>query len=75
MIAFLTGRLAVKTPTHVLIDVGGVGYKLAMSTRSLVSLPAEGDDVTVFTHLHVREDDLSLFGFESDDFGQFCLSG
>ncbi len=67
MIAFLSGRVAGNTASHALIDVGGVGFKLAMSTRSLTSLPADGDEVTVFTHLHVREDDLSLFGFESDD--------
>jgi Holliday junction DNA helicase RuvA len=67
MIAFLTGRLAAKTTTHALIDVGGVGYKLAMPTPALASLPAEGDEVTVFTYLHVREDELSLYGFESDD--------
>jgi Holliday junction DNA helicase RuvA len=67
MIAFLTGRLAAKTATYALIDVAGVGFKLAMPTPSLASLPAVGDEVTVFTHLHVREDELSLFGFESDD--------
>jgi Holliday junction DNA helicase RuvA len=67
MIAFLTGRVAAKMPTFALIEVGGVGFKLAMSTPSLAALPAEGDEVTVYTHLHVREDDLSLFGFESDE--------
>jgi Holliday junction DNA helicase RuvA len=67
MIAFLTGRLAAKTPTHALIDVGGVGFRLAMSTSSIAALPAEGDEVTVHTYLHVREDDLSLYGFESDE--------
>lgn len=66
MIAFLTGRVAAKAPTHALLDVGGVGYKLAMSTISLAALPAEGDEVTVHTYLHVREDELSLFGFESE---------
>jgi Holliday junction DNA helicase RuvA len=44
-----------------------VGYKLAMTTSSLSTLPAEGDDVTVWTYLYVREDELSLFGFESED--------
>jgi Holliday junction DNA helicase RuvA len=67
MIAFLTGRVVVKASSFALIDVGGVGFRLAMSTRSLAALPAEGDEVTVHTHLHVREDDLSLYGFESDD--------
>lgn len=65
MIAFLTGRLAEKTATHAVLDVGGVGYLIAMPTSSLAALPTEGDSVTVYTHLHVREDELSLFGFES----------
>ena len=67
MIAFLTGRVAAKRSAHVLIEVGGVGYRMAMSTGSLAALPAEGDEVTVWTHLHVREDEISLFGFESED--------
>ncbi len=66
MIAFLSGRVVAKRPASALIDVGGVGYQLAMSTGSLAALPAEGDEVTVWTHLHVREDELSLFGFESE---------
>ena len=66
MIAFLTGRVVAKRATFALLDVGGVGYQMAMSTGSLAALPAEGDEVTVWTHLHVREDELSLFGFESE---------
>lgn len=66
MIAFLTGRVVAKRPASALLEVGGVGYQLAMSTGSLAALPAEGDEVTVWTHLHVREDELSLFGFESE---------
>jgi Holliday junction DNA helicase RuvA len=66
MIAFLTGRLVRKAANHALLDVNGVGYRLAMSTGSLAALPSEGDDVTVWTYLHVREDELSLFGFESE---------
>ena len=67
MIAFLTGRVASKRTGECVLDVGGVGFRLAMSTSSLAALPAEGDTVTVHTHLHVREDELSLFGFESTD--------
>ena len=66
MIAFLTGRVVAKRATYALLDVRGVGYQLAMSTNSLSALPAEGDEVTVWTHLHVREDELSLFGFENE---------
>ena len=65
MIDFVTGRIADKGASHCVIDVGGVGLRLAMSTGSLSALPHTGDTVTVFTHLHVREDELSLFGFES----------
>jgi len=65
VIAFLTGTVASKGATYALLDVRGVGYRLNMSTSSLASLPAEGDEVTVHTHLHVREDEISLFGFES----------
>lgn len=66
MIAFLTGRLAGKGAGFALLDVGGVGYKLLMSTGSLAALPADGDTVTVHTYLYVREDELTLFGFEND---------
>jgi Holliday junction DNA helicase RuvA len=65
MIAFLTGRLAHVGAGYALLDVGGVGYRLNMTTGSLAALPAEGDEVTVHTYLHVREDELTLFGFES----------
>ncbi|PKQ37124.1 MAG: Holliday junction branch migration protein RuvA [Actinobacteria bacterium HGW-Actinobacteria-1] len=67
MIAFLTGRIAEKGAGHVVLDVGGVGFHIAMSTGSLAALPAEGDSVTVRTHLQVREDELSLYGFENAD--------
>jgi len=67
MIAFLSGRVVAKMPTYALLEVAGVGYKLAMSTGSLAALPALGDEVTVWTHLYVREDELALFGFESQE--------
>lgn len=66
MIAFLTGRVAARGDTACVIEVGGIGYRLAMTTGSLAALPAEGDEVLVHTYLHVREDELSLFGFESE---------
>lgn len=67
MIAFLTGRVAGKSGAYALLDVGGVGYRLLMSTTSLSALPSEGDTVTVHTYLHVREDELTLYGFESEE--------
>jgi Holliday junction DNA helicase RuvA len=67
VIAFLTGRVAGRSAGSALLDVGGVGFRLLMSTRSLAALPAEGDTVTVHTYLYVREDELTMYGFESED--------
>lgn len=47
----------------VVVDVGGVGYEIAMTGRSLGELGGAGSEVTVFTHTHVREDAISLYGF------------
>ena len=63
MISFLTGAVAGRGAGFALIDVHGVGFRLLMSGRSLAALPADGDPVTVHTHLHVREDELTMFGF------------
>ena len=65
MIASLTGVLVSKTPAHVIVDVGGVGYEVAMSGSAIASLPPVGDRVTILTHLNVREDEMSLFGFRT----------
>jgi Holliday junction DNA helicase RuvA len=67
VIAQVTGRLTAKSATACVIDVGGLGLCVAMPTGALARLPVIGDEVTVFTHLQVREDDLSLYGFESLD--------
>lgn len=63
VIARLTGLLAEKNMDCVLVDVGGVGYHVAVSLQTLSALPALGQKVALFTHLHVREDALLLFGF------------
>jgi holliday junction DNA helicase RuvA len=63
MIAFLRGRVAGMTAAACVLDVGGVGFRMAMPTRALAELPAEGELVTVLTHLQVRADEMSLFGF------------
>jgi len=63
MIALLTGRIIQRSLTWVVIDVGGVGYVLTMSTRSLSALPGIGEMARVYTHLQVRDDEISLFGF------------
>lgn len=64
MIAFLTGTVAARGVSDAVIDVGGVGFRLFMTTRSLAALPVQGDEVTVHTYLHVREGEMTLYGFE-----------
>ena len=63
MIAFVSGILEMKLYGYIVIDVGGVGYKIFMSEASIDSLGNLGDKVKVYTHQHVREDDISLYGF------------
>lgn len=68
MIGRLRGVLVASRETGIIIDVGGVGYEVAMTTRDLSTLPGIGEEIVVHTHTHVREDELSLYGFavESD---------
>lgn len=63
MIGKISGRLDWRGADHVLIDVRGVGYIVYVSDRTLASLPAVGQAVSLFTDLVVREDLLQLFGF------------
>ena len=65
MIARLSGTLAELTADGAVIDVGGVGYQLLASTRTLDALGPIGGEVKVLTELQVREDAWSLFGFGS----------
>jgi holliday junction DNA helicase RuvA len=65
MISRLRGILAALGPTSVVLDAGGVGYEVTMTPQALADLPDVGEEVVVHTHLQVREDDMSLFGFTS----------
>jgi Holliday junction DNA helicase RuvA len=63
MIRWLKGRLQVKAPDQMVVDVGGVGYQLFISLNCFYRLPAPGAEVTMQVHTHVREDALQLYGF------------
>ena len=63
MIGRLTGKLALKAPPQLVLDVGGVGYEIEAPMSTFYGLPAVGDMVTLHTHLTVREDAHLLFGF------------
>jgi Holliday junction DNA helicase RuvA len=65
MIAFVRGILTEKNPTHVVIDHQGIGLEILIPLSTFASLPGAGTSVSLFTHLHVREDALTLIGFAS----------
>jgi holliday junction DNA helicase RuvA len=65
VIAYLEGRLTRKTPSQILVLVGGVGYKLFIPVSTYYELPEEGSEVRLHVHTHVREDLLALYGFAS----------
>ena len=67
MIAYVKGELVQKQIGYVVIDVGGLGYKVFMSEPSIDEIGKIGDIVKVYTYYRVSEDDISLFGFNSQE--------
>jgi holliday junction DNA helicase RuvA len=63
MIAHLRGKLLTKHPNQVVIDTGGVGYEVTISVPTFSELPANGSEVALHIHTHVREDVIALYGF------------
>jgi Holliday junction DNA helicase RuvA len=66
MIALISGRVVVRRPDHVIVDCGGVGYRLAVSAETLRHVPAIGNEISLHAHLVVRDDALALYGFASE---------
>lgn len=67
MIGTLRGRLEATGDNYVVIDVGGVGYRVHVPTTVLDNLGEPGSSVSLYTHLHVRENELSLYGCATSD--------
>ena len=67
MIYSISGKLAGKKESFVVVEVAGVGFKLTTHKRALSSLPPNGAEVKLFSHLHVREDILDLYGFLNEE--------
>lgn len=67
MIERLTGTVAVRGADGVVIEVGGVGFLVEVSATTMRDVPAVGAPMTLFTHLHVREEALQLFGFSTEE--------
>ena len=67
MIAFLKGTMAGRSADTAFVDVNGVGFAVYMPATDIVKLPEAGADVALFTHLAVREDAMTLYGFLSQE--------
>lgn len=63
MLHYIKGKLAMKQETGIVIEAGGLGYEISVPGNSRLYLAAEGEELTVFTAMIVREDDISLYGF------------
>jgi len=67
MIALVSGTVAVRRGDHVVIDCGGVGYRLSVSAETLRHVPAVGKQVLLHSHMVVRDDALLLYGFATEE--------
>jgi Holliday junction DNA helicase RuvA len=67
VIALVRGHVAVRRGDHVVVETGGVGYRLAVSAETLRQVPAVGRMVTLHSHLVVRDDALALYGFATEE--------
>ena len=74
MIASVSGEVLVRRADHVVVDTGGVGYRLAVSTETLKAVPARGTRTTLHAHLVPRDDALNLYGFASEEERDLFLS-
>ena len=66
MIGRIAGKLVEKRPPQILVDVQGVGYELDVPMSTFYNLPATGEDVSLYTHMVVREDAHQLYGFATE---------
>ena len=67
MFAYIKGTLEQKSNNYVVIDVSGIGYKIFMATKAIETLGEIGKIVKVHTHYYVREDNISLYGFNTNE--------
>jgi holliday junction DNA helicase RuvA len=67
MIASVRGEVLVRRPDHVVVESGGIGYRLSVSAETLKAVPARGKQATLHAHLVARDDALVLYGFASEE--------
>lgn len=67
MFAYIKGSLEEKSSNYIVVEAMGIGYKIFMGESSINSLGEIGDNIKIHTHYHVREDDISLYGFKTNE--------
>ena len=67
MFAYIKGSREMKSKNYIVIDVGGLGYKIFMSETAINEIGEIGENIKVFTYYRVREDDISIFGFRTQE--------
>ena len=67
MFSYIKGTLELKTLNYIVIDVNGVGFKIFMSESAIQRLDETGKNIKIYTHMQVREDDISLYGFITNE--------
>lgn len=67
MIGFLEGKIIIRDDPHLIIDVGGIGYRVTVPKNILAKGAGNGQKLKVFTYTHVRDDAIELFGFEAPE--------
>jgi Holliday junction DNA helicase RuvA len=74
MIASVTGTVAARRPDHVVVECGGVGYRLNVSAQTLAKVPASGGETRLHSHLLARDDGLHLYGFATEEERELFLA-
>ena len=67
MFAYIKGRIEYKQADYMIIEASGIGYKVFTSLNTIQSSGAVGDEIKAYTYLHVREDNINLYGFLTPD--------
>ena len=67
MIASVRGPVLARKPDHVVVECAGVGYRVAVSSQTLSSVPGAGREASLFTHLVMRDDAMNLYGFSTEE--------
>ena len=67
MYAYIKGTLEEKSTDSIVVETAGIGYKIYVSEHTMAKLGEIGEKVKIYTHYHVREDNISLYGFMSNE--------